>query len=301
VFQHVPPPVLAKYPSSPGWVPLQHFGTPRKRALNFVGWANPTDMPLQTRAARVLLAGYLARRRRRAREGRYRGSVSEPREPVVVVQRARSFLPFVTGVLFILVMFFVFGWAKGLLPHFGNPFAERTVDRSRPAVLKTIANLHEYHAASGHYEVLVDLEKDTRFVPSFLKGERDLFVAVGSVDAIVDFDRLDDGDIQVSRDRRTATITLPHARLADVRVDPKRSYVYQRKRGLLDRVGSAFGENANHERELYILSEEKLRRAAQKDSSVLRRGERNTRATLEGMLQALGFTRVVVTFGPSET
>ena len=260
-------------------------------------------MLLPTRAARLLVARYLARRRRRARDERYRGGVSRDpgREPVVVVQRGRSFLPFVTGVLFILVMFFVFGWAKGLLPDWGNPFTERTVDRSRPVVLKTIANLHDYHAASGHYEVLVDLEKDTRFVPSFLKGERDLFVAVGSVDAIVDFDQLDDGDIEVSRDRRTATITLPHARLGDVRVDPKRSYVYQRKRGLLDRVGSAFGENANHERELYILSEDKLRRAAQKDSSVLRRGEQNTRATLQGMLQALGFTRVVVTFGPSET
>jgi len=260
-------------------------------------------MPLQTRAARLLLAGYLARRRRRASEGRYRDDVSRDpgREPVVVVQRGRSFLPFVTGILFILVMFFVFGWAKGLLPDFGNPFTERTVDRSRPAVLKTIANLHEYHAASGHYEVVVDLEKDTRFVPSFLKGQRDLFVAVGSVDAIVDFDQLDDGDIEVSRDRRSATITLPHARLGEVRVDPKRSYVYDRKRGLLDRVGSALGEDANHDRELYILSEEKLRRAAVEDSRILRRGEQNTRATLQGMLQALGFTRVVVTFGPGET
>src|SRR5215217_2180603 len=101
-------------------------------------------MPLQTRAARLLLAGYLARRRRRAR-GRYRDDVSRDpgREPVVVVQRGRSFLPFVTGILLILVMFFVFGWKNGLLPNFGNPFTERTVDRSRPAVLKTIANLHE--------------------------------------------------------------------------------------------------------------------------------------------------------------
>src|SRR5215208_1664350 len=262
-------------------------------------------MPLQTRAARLLLARYLARRRdrERARDGRYRAGMTEPgREPVVVVQqRGRSFLPFVTGVLFIIVMFFVFGWAKNLLPDFGNPFTERTIDRSRPAVLKTIANLHEYHAASGHFEVVVDIEKDTRFVPSFLKGQRDLFVAVGSVDAIVDFDRLDDGDIEVARDRRSATITLRHARLGEVRVDPKRSYVYDRKRGLLDRVGSALGEDANPDRELYILSEEKLRRAAVKDSRILRRGEQNTRATLRGMLQALGFTRVVVTFGPGET
>jgi hypothetical protein len=262
-------------------------------------------MPLQTRAARLLLARYLARRRdrERARDGRYRAGMTEPgREPVVVVQqRGRSFLPFVTGVLFIIVMFFVFGWAKNLLPDFGNPFTERTIDRSRPAVLKTIANLHEYHAASGHFEVVVDIEKDTRFVPSFLKGERELFVAVGSVDAIVDFDRLEDGDIEISSDRRTATIRLPHARFGAVHVDPKRSYVYDRDRGILDRVGAVFGEDANNDRELYLLSEQKLRAAAAEDSGILRRGEQNTRTTLQGMLRALGFTTVVVHFGPSET
>jgi hypothetical protein len=260
-------------------------------------------MPLQTRAARLLLARYLARRRQRAADPRYRAGVtSEPgREPVVIVQRGRSFLPFLTGVLFILVMFFVFGWAKGLLPHFGNPFTERTIDRSRPAVLKTITNLREYHAASGHFEVVVDVEKDTRFLPSFVKGERELFVAVGSVDAIVDFERIDEGDIEVSRDRRSATITLPHARFGGVRVDPKRSYVYQRKRGFLDRVGDAFGGNPNSDRELYILSEEKLRRAAADDSGILRRGEQNTRAMLQGMLGALGFTTVIVRFGPPPT
>jgi len=259
-------------------------------------------MLLQTRLARALIARSLARRGA-AGDRRYRGDVPAPngREPVVVVQRGRSFLPFVTGVLFVVVLLFAFGWLKGLLPGFGNPFTERTIDRSKPAVLKAVSTLHEYHAASGHFEVLVDLERDTRFIPSFLKGERDLFVAVGSVDAIVDFDQLDDGDVQVSRDRRRATITLPHARLGDVRVDPKRSYVYHRKRGLLDRVGSAFGEDSNHERELYILSEEKLRRAALKDSGILRRGEQNTSATLVGMLRALGFTRVVVTFGRGET
>ena len=261
-------------------------------------------MPLQTRAARALLARYIARRRRAAGERRYRGDVSrEPgREPVVVVhQRGRSFLPFLTGVLFIIVLLFMFGWVKDLFPEWGNPFTERTIDRSRPAVLKTIANLHEYHAASGHFEVVVDVEKDTRFVPSFLKGERDLFVAVGSVDAIVDFERLDEGDIDVSRDRRKATITLPHAQFGDVRVDPKRSYVYDRDRGILDRVGAVFGEDASNDRELFILSEQKLRSAAADDSGILRRGEQNTSATLEGMLRALGFTRVVVTFGPGET
>ena len=224
------------------------------------------------------------------------------REPVVVVQqRGRSLLPFVTGVLFVLVLFFVFGWVKGFLPDWGNPFGERTVDRSRPVVLKAVSNLGEYHAASGHFEVVVDVERDTRFVPSFLKGERDLFVAVGSVDAVVDFSQLDDRDVSVSRDRRRATIRLPHARFSEVRVDPKRSYVYDRDRGIIDRVGAAFGKDANSDRKLYILSERKLRHAAGDNSGLLRRAEQNTRSMLVGMLRSLGFTRVVVEFGPADT
>ena len=79
------------------------------------------------------------------------------------------------------------GWIGGLLPSFVNPFREETVDRSRPALLKAMTDLREYRASSGHFEVIVDVEKDVRFVPSFLKGERVLFVAVGEVDAAVDF------------------------------------------------------------------------------------------------------------------
>ena len=220
------------------------------------------------------------------------------REPVVVVQRGRSLLPFVTGVLLVIVVLFVVGAVRSWLPDWGNPFTERTVDRSRPVVLKAVSNLGEYHAAAGHFEVVVDVEKDTRFVPSFLKGERDLFVAVGSVDAVVDFSQLDDEDVSVSRDRRRATIRLPHAHFSDVRVDPKRSYVYDRDRGLIDRFGAAFGKDANTDRQLYILSERKLRHAAGDNSGLLRRAEQNTRLMLNGMLRSLGFTRVVVRFGP---
>jgi hypothetical protein len=222
-------------------------------------------------------------------------------QPVVVVNRGRSFLPFLTGILLVVVFLFLLGWVKDLLPGWGNPFTERTIDRSRPAVLKAVSNLGEYHAASGHFQVVVDVEKDTRFVPSFLKGERDLFVAVGDVDSVVDFDRLEEGDVTLSRDRRRATLRLPHARFDDVDVDPAKSYVYDRDRGLLDRVGAVFGEDANNDRKLYLLSEAKLRKAAGDHSGLLRRAETNTRLMLQGMLRSLGFTTVQVEFGPPET
>ena len=73
------------------------------------------------------------------------------------------------------------------LPHWLNPFGETTKDRSAPVVLNSIQNLSRYEAATGNYQVVVDLEKDAKFLPSQLRGERTLFVGNGNVDAYVDF------------------------------------------------------------------------------------------------------------------
>jgi hypothetical protein len=190
----------------------------------------------------------------------------------------------------------MFGALGGCLPSFSNPFREETVDRSSPVVLRALENLARFQAATGHFEVIVDLEKDTRFVPSAIRGERVLFVAVGEVDAGVDFANLDEDAVEVSDDRLTAELTLPSATFFDVRVDPARSYVYDRDRGLIDRVASLFQDNPTSERELYQLSEQKLRAAAQTDSGLLARAEQNTRRMLTSLLRALGFERVTITF-----
>jgi hypothetical protein len=190
----------------------------------------------------------------------------------------------------------MFGALGGCLPSFSNPFREETVDRSSPVVLRAIEDLARFQAATGHFEVIVDVEKDTRFVPSAIRGERVLFVAVGEVDAGVDFASLDEDAVEVSDDRLAAELTLPSATFFDVRVDPARSYVYDRDRGLIDRVASLFQDNPTSERELYLLSEQKLRAAAQTDSGLLARAEQNTRRMLTSLLRALGFERVTITF-----
>jgi hypothetical protein len=193
-----------------------------------------------------------------------------------------------TGFLFV-------GWVKDLIPGFGNPFGTETVDRSGPAVLKSIENLRDFRAASGHFEVIVDVEEDARFVPSKIKGERVLFVAIGSVDAGVDFTGLEDGAVEVSNDGKGVSLELPPATFREPELDLERSYVYDRDRGAIDRLQSLFGDDAGVERELYPLAEEKLADAA-RGSGLLARAERNTRLMLEGLLRSLGFTRVEVRF-----
>ena len=198
--------------------------------------------------------------------------------------------------LIILFGFLVVGWVKDLVPDFANPFSEETVDRTGPAVLKSIQNLRDYRAASGHFEVIVDVEQDTRLVPDKIKGERVLFIAVGDVDAGVDFSGLEDGAVEVSSDRRSVALELPPATFREPELDLERSYVYDRDRGAIDRLQSLFGDDAGVERDLYPLAEEKLADAARDGSGLLARAERNTRLMLEGLLHSLGFTRVEVRF-----
>ena len=188
------------------------------------------------------------------------------------------------------------GWIRDLIPDFGNPFGTETVDRTGPAVLKSIRNLEDFRAASGHFEVIVDVEKDTRFVPAALKGERILFVAIGAVEAGVDFSNLDGEAVDVSSDRRSVSLELPPATFREPELDLERSYVYDRDRGAIDRIQSLLGDDTGSDPELYTLAEAKLAAAARDGSGLLARAEANTRAMLAGLLRALGFARVEIRF-----
>jgi hypothetical protein len=211
--------------------------------------------------------------------------------------RRRSRVRLVAAILLALVLFVAVSSLSGLRlwPSFPIPFAARQVDRSQPVLLKVIEDLEVYKAATGNFQVVVDLEESTRGIPLALKGQRTLFVAGGSVDAEVDFSTLGDGAIKVSGDGKRAEITLPHARLTKARVDPEQSRVFSRERGLLDRLGSVLSDNPTSERELYLLAQEKMQAAAN-ESGLRARAEENTRAMLESMLRSLGYTQVSVTF-----
>jgi hypothetical protein len=180
-----------------------------------------------------------------------------------------------------------------------NPFKETTEDRSPPVVVRSLESLSEYRAATSNMQVVVDVEQDARFLPDFIKGERTLIVASGSVDASVDFRALAEGDLRVDDDRRAVTVTLPRAKLSAARVDLDRTRVFDRDRGVLDRVGEALGDGgADRERQLLQLAQRRLKEAAVADGRLAAAAERNTRSMLSGMLRGLGFERVTIRFEP---
>jgi hypothetical protein len=218
--------------------------------------------------------------------------------PPSVYRRRRGFLGGAVRAVAVIVAVLL-GWVGlhhigDLLPDWGNPFKTEEVDRTGPAVLRALADLHEYRAATGSYQVMVDVEKDAKYMPSFLRGERTLFLAQGSVDAGVDFSGLGPDSVTVAPDG-AVTISLPHAQLAKPVLDTAASRVVDRDRGLLDRLGSVFTDTPTGEQSLYAAAEPKLRAAAN-ESALIARADENTTQMLTRLLGALGFDRVQVNF-----
>src|SRR4030095_14203582 len=75
--------------------------------------------------------------------------------------RRRSRVRLVAGILLALVPFVAVSRLRGLglWRSFPNPFATRQVDRSQPVLLKAIEDLAVYKAATGNFQVVVDLEE----------------------------------------------------------------------------------------------------------------------------------------------
>lgn len=172
-----------------------------------------------------------------------------------------------------------------LVPNL-NPFRTEEVDRSQPVLLQSIRDLSQYHAAVGDFQVVVDLEKDVKLVPSWLSGERALFVAAGSVNAFVDFSGLNGDALTVSEDRTKVEVRIPPAALDKPNLDQQRSYLYAQQRGVWNRLSTLF--EAPDQQQFYVLAEQKIAEAAV-HAGLTKRAEDNTRAMLIGMLEPLGY------------
>jgi len=202
----------------------------------------------------------------------------------------------VAAIVAVIVLIVVLS-AVHLLPQLRNPFAETTTVRSQPVILKSITNLSRYEAASGSFEVVVDLTKRTSLIPSFLAGSETLFIGQGTDIAFVDFATLKNTAITVNKDRTSVTVTLPKPQLEPAVLNVSQSYVYAQQQGLFNRIGNFFSGNPNSQQQVYQIAQQKIQTAA-RQSPLLTEAQKNTEGMLTGMLTSLGFQHVTVTFGP---
>jgi hypothetical protein len=223
---------------------------------------------------------------------------SEPARGPIVIRTGGGFLRglfFLMATLAVVVAIVLGMTAIGVLPHLKNPFGSRTTDRSQPALLKSIQDMSRFVAAQGNFQVIIDVQNDKKYIPDFLVNDRTLFVAVGSVEAYVDFASIGQGAITESADHHTVTIKLPAPQLNKPSLDHEKSYVFAQQKGALNRLGDVFSNDPNKLQQLYQLGEQKIVEAA-KDSELAQRAEENTRKMLDGMLRSLGYTSITITF-----
>jgi hypothetical protein len=212
----------------------------------------------------------------------------------VRIRRRPSLGGIIAAIAAVLVILVVLS-AVHLLPQLRNPFAETTTDRSQPVLLKSITALSRYEAASGSFQVVVDL-KNSSLLPSFLEGSETLFIGEGTDIAYVDFSGLKNQAIDVNANRTSVTVRLPKAQLEPAVLNVNQSYVVAQQQGLFNRIGNFFAGNPNSQQQVYILAQRKIQTAATQ-SPLIPDAEKNTQQMLTSMLTSLGFQHITVTFG----
>jgi hypothetical protein len=181
----------------------------------------------------------------------------------------------------------------GLWPSLHNPFGSQKTDRSQPTLLLSIQDLSRFEAASGNFQVIIDVQKDRKYIPDVVFSDRTLFVAAGSVDAFVDFSAIGSGAIKDSADHKTVEVHLPAPALEPANLDQSKSYVYAEQRGLWNRITSVFSDNPNRMQELYRYGVQKITEAALQ-SDLAKRAAENTKKMLEQLLRSLGYTTITI-------
>ncbi|MHC6221189.1 DUF4230 domain-containing protein [Arthrobacter sp. MMS24-S77] len=166
-----------------------------------------------------------------------------------------------------------------------SPFQSRQIDRSQPALLRSVQDMSQYRAALGNFEVVLDIEDEVAGMPSIIAGRRTLFVAAGTVNTYVDLSGLADKDLTLSPDGKSVTVRLPEPQLEKPNLDHDRSYIFSQDRGLVDRVADAI--EAPQQAKFFKLAETKMATAAE-GSELQKRATENTKSMLTGLFGALG-------------
>jgi hypothetical protein len=159
------------------------------------------------------------------------------------------------------------------------------IDLSRPAVVQRIQRLQRLESVVYSMEKIVAGTQDNAFLPRILGGDRILLIVHGDVTAGVDLSKLDDSKISLKGGG--IELELPQAEVFSARIDNEKTRVYSRETGLFT------APDPNLESEVRREAERQIRQSAI-DGGILKIAADNARASVSGLLEALGFESVAV-------
>ena len=160
---------------------------------------------------------------------------------------------------------------------------ETHIDTSAPSVVEKIRQLSRLESVDYSIDKIVEGNRQAPGIPSFLVGDRLLFIAHGEVIAGVDLAQMGSGDVKVSGD--SVQVRIPAPKILVTRIDNARSRVYERSTGLL------VPPDPNLESQVRQIAEQQITQAAL-DDKILDKARENARVSVTGLLYALGFHKV---------
>jgi hypothetical protein len=168
-----------------------------------------------------------------------------------------------------------------------TPTATNTPIPSPTPIIVDISELGRLETTEFAMRTVIDLEKDPSNLWEKIVGtDKLMLIAEGEVVAGFDLQKVDQKkDIKVQG--TTVEITLPSTEILYSRIDNEKSYVYERRTGLLVKPDPTLESRAR------LLAEQDLVKWAEQ-RGIYQKAEVTGRAYLENFLRSLGFTDITI-------
>jgi hypothetical protein len=167
-----------------------------------------------------------------------------------------------------------------------TPTPTQTPIPSPTPIIFDINDLGRLETTEFAMRTVIDLENDPSTLWEQLVGtDQLLLVAEGEVVAGFDLTKIPAEDITV--DGTSVKLILPSPEILYSRIDNEKTYVYERRTGLLTKTDPSLESRAR------LLAEESLVEWAE-ERGIYRKAEESGRAYLENFLRSLGFTDIML-------
>jgi hypothetical protein len=161
------------------------------------------------------------------------------------------------------------------------------IDASRPSVIAQIQKLQRLETVVFGMDKIVVGERESKYLPKFLAGDRLLLIVFGEVTAGIDLSRVQASDVDVDPEGPAIRLKIPAPEIFSTRLDNERTRVYSRETGLFSRVDPDLETDVRREAERQV-------RQAAVEGGIMDTAKSNAGTTLTAFLQGLGFASVTV-------
>jgi len=161
------------------------------------------------------------------------------------------------------------------------------IDASRPSVIAQIQKLQRLETVVFGMDKIVVGERESKYLPKFLAGDRLLLIVFGEVTAGIDLSRVQASDVDVDPEGPVIRLKIPAPEIFSTRLDNERTRVYSRETGLFSRVDPDLETDVRREAERQV-------RQAAVEGGIMDTAKSNAGTTLTAFLQGLGFASVTV-------